>query len=146
MSPLAYLIAAEWNSVTTGSLKQHTLPLTSLACRAIDDLDPENPQNIREQVIEDLHLFIDTDAILFFAPQDQARGELIRLQLELWHPLIRWACNVFGELDTRRAEGGIGNFKRQAWKTRNVLKNWMMTYLPPRPRDSPCWKFLEQGF
>ena len=110
MSPLAYLIAAEWNSVTTGSLKQHTLPLTSLACRAIDDLDPENPQNIREQVIEDLHLFIDT---------------------ELWHPLIRWACNVFGELDTRRAEGGIGNFKRQAWKTRNVLKNWMMTYLPP---------------
>lgn len=73
-------------------------------------------------------MYIDTDTILFFAPTEQAQGELTKLQLQRWQPLILWGCNVFGEIYTRSAEGGIGNFKRQPWKTRNVLKNWMMTY------------------
>ena len=126
---LAHLIAAEWNIVTTGSIKQHTLPLTSLVCRAIDHLDPASPKQIREQVIEDLHRYIDTDAILFFAPHEQAQGELTKLQIEEWLPLIRWGCDAFYEIYTRSPDGGIANFKRQPWKTRNVLKNWMMTYV-----------------
>ena len=124
---LAHLIGAEWNVVTTGSIRQHSLPLTSLVCRALDHLDPANPKNIREQVIEELHRYIDTDTILFFAPHDQAQGKLVKMQLEEWQPLIRWGTNAFWELYPRSAEKGIANFGRQPWKTRNVLKNWMMT-------------------
>ena len=124
---LAHLISAEWNVVTTGSIRQHSLPLTSLVCRALDHLDPANPKNLREQVIEELHRYIDTDTILFFAPRDQAGGKLVKMQLEEWQPLIRWGTNAFWGVYARSAEKGIANFERQPWKTRNVLKNWMMT-------------------
>jgi len=108
-------------------LHKTTFPLTSLVCRALDHLDPANPKNIREQVIEELHRYIDTDTILFFAPRDQAGGKLVKMQLEEWQPLIRWGTNAFWGVYARSAEKGIANFERQPWKTRNVLKNWMMT-------------------
>ena len=136
MSTLAYLIGAEWNVVTTGSVRQHTLPLTSLVCRAIDQLTPHTPKETRATVIEDLLRYLDTDAVLFFAPEGQAHGQLLRIQLEEWSPVIEWSKKVFEVvIHSRSGETGIGQFGKQPKETRNAFRNWMETY--PAPPD-PC--------
>lgn len=126
LSNLAYLIGAEWNVVTTGSVRQHTLPLTSLVCRALDQLAPGAPKEVRGSVIEELLRYLDTDAILFFAPEAQAHGGLLRLQTEEWTPLIRWAGETFGvDIHSRSGELGIGQFEKQPAETREKFRRWM---------------------
>lgn len=56
---LALLIANEWENQDK-VLKQHALPLTSLASRAIDGMGDET---IRAGVIEALMSYLDTDTI-----------------------------------------------------------------------------------
>jgi ATP synthase mitochondrial F1 complex assembly factor 2 len=129
LATLAYLIGAEWNVVTTGSVRQHTLPLTSLVCRAIDQLTPNSPKEIRESVIDDLLRYLDTDAILFFAPQHQAEGTLLRMQMEEWTPLIKWALEAFGTpIHSRSGEVGIGQFAHQPEETKKAFRTWMEKY------------------
>jgi ATP synthase mitochondrial F1 complex assembly factor 2 len=128
LSTLAHLIGAEWNVVTTGSVRQHTLPLTSLACRAIDHLTPNSPKEIRRSVIDSFIRYLDTDAVLFFAPEDQALGKLTKLQIEEWTPIINWAQGTFGvEIDVRPGEVGIGQFKKQPEETRERFREWLGT-------------------
>jgi ATP synthase F1 complex assembly factor 2 len=127
---LAYLIGAEWNIVTTGSIRQHTLPLTSLVCRAIDQLTPGTPKDIRSSAIESIIRYIDTDAILFFAPENQAHGTILRMQMEEWTPLIKWASEAFGvDIHSRSGEVGIGQFAQQPKETRDVFQKWMESFV-----------------
>ena len=70
-------------------------PLTSLVCRAIDQLTPNTPKEIRSSVIESLLRYLDTDGILFFAPEGQAHGQLLRIQTEEWTPVKNWAERDF---------------------------------------------------
>lgn len=126
LSTLAYLIGAEWNVVTTGSVRQHTLPLTSLVCRAIDQLTPNTPKEIRDGVIESLLRYLDTDAVLFFAPEGQAHGQLLQIQTEEWTPLINWAKTTFKvDIHSRSGEIGIGQFTKQPLATREAFRSWM---------------------
>jgi len=126
LSTLAYLIGAEWNVVTTGSVRQHTLPLTSLVCRAIDQLTPGTPKEIRSSVIDSLLRYLDTDAILFFAPESQAHGQLVKMQLDEWIPVIKWASDTFGvQIHSRSGEVGIGQFKKQPDSTREKFRQFM---------------------
>src|SRR5208282_3158160 len=130
LSTLAYRIGAEWNVVTTGSVRQHTLPLTSLVCRAIDQLTPDTPKEIRGAVIESLLQYLDTDAILFFAPESQAHGQLLRMQTEEWTPIIQWAEKAFQvSIHSRSGEVGIGQFAKQPFATREEFRTWMQSYL-----------------
>jgi len=132
LSTLAYLIGAEWNVVTTGSVRQHTLPLTSLVCRAVDQLTPETPKEIRSAVIESLLRYLDTDAVLFFAPESQAHGQLLRMQTEEWTPIIRWAEKAFQvSIHSRSGEVGIGQFAKQPVVTREKFRSWMQSYFGP---------------
>jgi len=126
LSTLAYLIGAEWNVVTTGSVRQHTLPLTSLVCRAIDQLTPGASKDVRASAIDGLLRYLDTDAILFFAPEAQAHGSLLRMQTEEWTPLIRWARETLGvDIHSRSGELGIGQFEKQPPSTRENFRQWM---------------------
>jgi len=129
LSTLAYLIGAEWNVVTTGSVRQHTLPLTSLVCRAVDQLTPDTAKEIRGPVIESLLRYLDTDAVLFFAPESQAHGQLLRMQTEEWTPIIEWGERAFEvSIHSRSGEVGIGQFAKQPSGTSEKFREWMQTY------------------
>ncbi|TXT12960.1 hypothetical protein VHUM_01361 [Vanrija humicola] len=86
---LAILIANEWENQEQ-VLKQHALPLTSLASRAIDGLsDPKT----REAVIDSLLSYLETDTICY---PDEAPDALVRLQKEHWDPLFKWLKDKYG--------------------------------------------------
>ncbi|BEJ12860.1 hypothetical protein CspHIS471_0300340 [Cutaneotrichosporon sp. HIS471] len=88
---LATLIANEWENQDK-VLKQHALPLTSLASRAVDGFGaPGSPT--REGVIDALMEYLDTDTIAF--PGD-APAALVRLQKDHWDPLIQWLKEKYG--------------------------------------------------
>lgn len=69
---LATAIAIEWDSLTSAqeAKMQHLIPLTSLICRAIDiQTDDELPQpSIRKSIVTALLRYLDTDALLCWAP------------------------------------------------------------------------------
>jgi ATP synthase mitochondrial F1 complex assembly factor 2 len=100
--------------------------LTSLVCRAVDQLNPKSPKQIRESVIDDLLRYLDTDAVLFFAPQSQAEGSLLKMQIEEWTPLIQWASDAFDSpIHTRSGEVGIGQFAHQPEETKKRVRQWI---------------------
>ncbi|RSH79659.1 ATP synthase complex assembly protein atp12 [Apiotrichum porosum] len=91
---LALLIANEWENQDE-VLKQHALPTTSLASRAIDGM---GDAKIREGVIEALMAYLDTDTIC------DAPEALVRLQGEHWDPLFSWMKDRYG-VDLIAAKG-----------------------------------------
>ncbi|WWD20793.1 hypothetical protein CI109_105270 [Kwoniella shandongensis] len=94
---LAMLIANEWENQDE-VLKQHALPVTSLASRAIDGL---REGAIREGVIDTLMRYLETDTILF--PNDTP-APLVRLQNQHWAPLFSWLEETYG-IKLQLAEG-----------------------------------------
>jgi len=80
---LATLIAREWDEQRK-ILKQHSLPMTSLASRAIDGLQGEQE---RQAVVDDLMNYLDTDTICF---QESKPAVLARMQKTHWEPLVEW--------------------------------------------------------
>jgi chaperone required for assembly of F1-ATPase len=73
---------------------------------------------------------LDTDAILFFAPEGQAHGQLLRMQIEEWTPVTNWAQDTFGvEIHSRSGEKGIGQFTKQPPETMDVFQKWMEKYI-----------------
>ncbi|PSS32178.1 hypothetical protein PHLCEN_2v2051 [Hermanssonia centrifuga] len=103
----ATLIAAEWENQET-LLKQHSLPMTSLASRAIDAFkDDEAKKEVRRQLLE----YLKTDTIWYVAfpktclllPQHSVRSfhspepdTLVKLQKVHWEPLLDWARSEYG--------------------------------------------------
>lgn len=72
---LAFAIALEWDALTSTQQagKQHLIPLTSLACRALDiavDDAPtnSNPGKIRNEITTSVLRYLDTDSLLCWAP------------------------------------------------------------------------------
>ena len=92
---LADLMALEWNSLDTATIRHHSLPLTSLASRAIDYLDKNSASNVRNECIDQLVRYFDTDSILFFAPEAQGDGRLLAQQKQEWLPMVSWAQRFF---------------------------------------------------
>ncbi|KAG8759630.1 ATP synthase complex assembly protein atp12 [Serendipita sp. 396] len=91
---LATLIANEWDTQET-LLKPHALPLTSIACRAIDGLStPED----RTKVVKDLLRYFDTDTICYHEDEPE---QLARLQAQHWEPLLKWSKDHLN-LDVQR--------------------------------------------
>ncbi|KAI9622766.1 hypothetical protein H4Q26_015050 [Puccinia striiformis f. sp. tritici PST-130] len=79
---LATLIAREWDEQRK-ILKQHSLPMTSLASRAIDGLS----QSEREVVVNDLMNYLNTDTICFHESKPRV---LVEMQKKHWDPLLEW--------------------------------------------------------
>ncbi|EKM55928.1 uncharacterized protein PHACADRAFT_209438 [Phanerochaete carnosa HHB-10118-sp] len=84
------LIAAEWDNQET-LLKQHSLPMTSLASRAIDAFR-NSKADTRVQVYDQLLKYFETDAICFHASEP---ASLVSLQKRHWEPLLTWARESF---------------------------------------------------
>ncbi|KAJ2720939.1 chaperone [Coemansia sp. Benny D115] len=86
---LAWLVAGEWESQSE-YLGAHSLPLTSLVCRAIDGL---GDQSVRSDVIEKLLKYFQTDSACLHEEFPQA---LVDLQTEHYMPVVEWAREKYG--------------------------------------------------
>ncbi|KAI0086620.1 ATP12-domain-containing protein [Irpex rosettiformis] len=84
----ATLIAVEWENQET-LLKQHSLPMTSLASRAIDAFQDEVT---RGQVRGQLLKYLQTDTICFHSSDPES---LVSLQQTHWVPVLEWASSTF---------------------------------------------------
>lgn len=87
-SLLASLIAREW-SEQESILHTHSLPLTSLAARAIDGLT--TPKE-REGVLDALIEYLRTETICF---HENHPTNLVKLQEQHWIPILRWTEEYF---------------------------------------------------
>ncbi|KAI9245091.1 hypothetical protein BDA99DRAFT_448060 [Phascolomyces articulosus] len=115
---LAYLTAAEWEAQTE-NLKSHSLPLTSIIARGMDVLDPARAEDpaIREQVIDKLITYFDTDATCY---HEEYPESLTSLQDAHWKPLIAWASETYNvQINTTT---GIFAVKQPA-ETRSKLRS-----------------------
>ncbi|GAA5848461.1 hypothetical protein JCM8547_004521 [Rhodosporidiobolus lusitaniae] len=106
--PVALCIADEWEN-QKAVLKQHSLPMTSLAARALDGL---NDEKLRKDVVTYLLRYLDTDTVCFQEPEPE---RLTRLQDLHWQPLIAWVekrydvkINLYeGILNTRQPDATV---------------------------------------
>lgn len=82
---LAHAIALEWDLLTSAqqALKNHNIPMTSLASRAQDILEadsssPPNPKT-RDDITRTLLRYLDTDTLLCWAPEIDPHGPTVPL-------------------------------------------------------------------
>ncbi|EGW34848.1 uncharacterized protein SPAPADRAFT_57941 [Spathaspora passalidarum NRRL Y-27907] len=150
---LAELIAHEWANLPDLKIKTNSLPLTSLASRAID-LTHIHDQEVadREEMIakvgniEDIKInvlrYLDTDTCLIFATHKEYSGKLRKKQDELYLPLIQEYNDFFTTYARNKGhllahptdevklqhldcetDGLRGN--RQTITTQNVVLDWL---------------------
>ncbi|BGP53981.1 hypothetical protein JCM8202_002979 [Rhodotorula sphaerocarpa] len=86
--PVALCIADEWEN-QTAVLKPHTLPMTSIAARALDGLKDET---MRKDVVTYLLRYLDTDTVCF---HETFPDRLVALQDAHWKPLIEWVEKTY---------------------------------------------------
>ncbi|KAJ0301380.1 hypothetical protein COL5a_009244 [Colletotrichum fioriniae] len=135
---LASALAIEWDFITSAeqATKQHLIPLTSLICRAIDiAADDAAEGKIREHVANTLMRYLDTDAVLCWAPPAGATDTRNDAGESLRDVQKRSADAVVGAL-TGRVWPGIeitpvldGHSivpQRQAEGVREVVQGWVM--------------------
>ncbi len=95
---LAHMIAFEWQS-QQATIKQSTMHLTSLTNTCID-----NPNKLtKEQLIEQLTEYLQTDTLLFF--DSNSVEKLERLQETKWRPLVDWFNLKFSDLNLKISYG-----------------------------------------
>lgn len=95
---LAYLVGHEWANLPDLKIKTNSLPLTSIAARAIDLIHINHQDNPQPDLIakvgnlDDIKLnllrYLDTDTCLIFTTVEEYEGKLRQKQDELYLPLI----------------------------------------------------------
>lgn len=83
---LAEAIAAEW-AAQDETIQPHSMPLTGLACTALDLVARR-----RDAVVEEVADYAATDAICYRAERPP---ELVARQDAHWQPLVQWAAERF---------------------------------------------------
>lgn len=127
---LAAAIALEWSLLrsTADALKSYLIPLTQLASRALD-LEKGVGVVKREEIVEDLMRYLDTDTLLCFAPTTPSDGRktLRELQEEAARPVIAFleGC-VWSGVKLVPVDGDVGfAVGVQPAETRGVVKAWV---------------------
>ncbi|BFZ53993.1 Cu-binding protein [Savitreella phatthalungensis] len=119
---LAQLIAAEWAQVSSAQMRQHQLPLTSLAARAIDHLELHHRD--RAATIKSLLRYLDTDAVLIHTP---GSDRFINMQEQEWTPIREWAQRFFRTPISRLdADAGLISH-RQSDEARTAAQQYLET-------------------
>jgi len=115
----ALAIAYEWDS-QDGILKPHSLPVTSLASRALDGLsDPST----RSQVLDVLLRYLHTDTVIF--QEEGKTPALTKLQDAHWKPLIEWVNKRF---NTKVVVSAGQLFNRQPKEVADALSKVVQEY------------------
>ena len=134
---LAHLVAHEWRVLPSLKIKPHSLLLTSTAARAVDlskDFAAPKGEIVREEIIEALLPYLDTDTLLIFSPVKDCEGTLRPAQEEIYRPIIKeaeefWTRTAGADaepvqltwLDTENCISG----NSQTAATREVVANWI---------------------
>lgn len=119
---LATLIAAEWAQVSSANIRQHQLPLTSLAARAIDHLDLHHRD--RHVTIQLLLRYLDTDAVLIHIDGSE---RFQKMQNTEWTPIRKWAETFFSTpISYLPADKGIVSHK-QTSEAKQAATKWIET-------------------
>ncbi|KAF7972663.1 hypothetical protein HWV62_17348 [Athelia sp. TMB] len=151
---LATLIAHEWD-VQERTMKHHSLPMTSLASRAIDDL---GEGATRDQVRAALLEYLDTDTIWYVSRAYPSRSTLLLtgpsffqdeppplvvLQDRHWEPLLDWARSTFG-VEINKFESLLYNSQPEATKTKfdQLLQSFDAWEMAGEPHSSFSWSVL----
>jgi ATP synthase F1 complex assembly factor 2 len=122
---LAQLVAQEWGLLSSLKLKPYSLPLTSLASRAVDlQYSPEGAKE-RELATELMLPYLDTDTLLVFSPAKDSDGELRPAQEQRYRPVIAAAEQFWGtKLNCLDCDVALfGNY--QTADTRAKVKKWI---------------------
>jgi chaperone required for assembly of F1-ATPase len=93
--PLAEALAAEW-AAQGEEIKPSTMPLTTLACTAIDAVAPK-----RAEVADEIGRYAMSDLLCYRA---DAPAGLVVLQTTGWDPVLSWASGELG-VSFKRATG-----------------------------------------
>lgn len=146
---LAHAIAIEWDLMVSAqqALKNHNVPLTSMAARAQDILDTEakGETKLRDDIINTMMKYLDTDTLLCWAPEqsphdplntmerhkEQGSDSLRAIQVRTAQPIITHLTTTVWpgvEIKPVLDENSIMPNK-QSELTRNVIRGWI-TGLP----------------
>lgn len=140
---LATGIAVEWDQLVTAqqALKQHYIPLTSLAARAIDIevAEKANDRSIRESIVKVLMRYLSTDTLLCWAPDkslhdplEDTNRNLRQRQREVAEPIIAYLqTHIFPGVDIEPIldEDSIMP-KSQSKLTQEVIRGWAYGLAP----------------
>ncbi|KAK1833090.1 mitochondrial molecular chaperone [Podospora conica] len=132
---LALLLAAEWDALPSAAdaTRQHLIPLTSLACRALDLCEAADAE--KAALADTLLRYLDTDALLCLAPphkEDDPGNKdgrhLRELQEEAMRPVVEFLCGrVWPGTRIRPVlEGDSIVPMAQEEGTREVVQGWVM--------------------
>jgi ATP synthase mitochondrial F1 complex assembly factor 2 len=140
---LADAIALEWDLLTSAqqALKQHSIPLTSLASRANDvsRQDAQGQAEIRNEVMKTVMHYLDTDTLLCWAPEGPPENErkgpyatLRAVQMEIAQRIIDFLTQaLWPGIDIKPAlEADSIMPTSQPEHTKTVIRNWISS-LPP---------------
>lgn len=119
---LAHILAQEWSVITSLNIKPHSLPLTSLAARAIDI---NNSEVDRDTITDYLMPYLDTDTLLVFAPSTDCEGALRIAQEDKFRPIINRAED-FWNIRLKWLDGDTMLFgNSQSEEAKQVVRNWI---------------------
>ncbi|RPB13233.1 ATP12-domain-containing protein [Morchella conica CCBAS932] len=138
---LAAAIALEWSLLRTSAdaLKSYLIPLTGLASRAID-LQASEAEGAapaassvakRDDIVENLLRYLDTDTLLCFAPTtppEEGRKSLREMQEESARPITAFmTTNVWPGVKLVPVDGdeGLIAVEGQPQETRDVIRSWI---------------------
>jgi len=111
---LADAIAAEWDRQEE-KVDPASMPLMRYAATAIDRVTPQ-----RDQVIEDLSEYGDTDLVCYRASYPE---KLVKRQSEAWDPLVEWVHEEHGvKLQIVTGVGYIKQDQKGLAKMKSVLE------------------------
>ncbi|OCT49514.1 Protein atp12, mitochondrial [Cladophialophora carrionii] len=138
---LAHAIAIEWDMLESAqqALKNHNIPMTSIAARAQDIIEAEakGDAKVRNEIITTMLRYLDTDTLLCWAPETKStsplemqtgRPESLRqVQIKTAKPIISYlSTSVWPGVDIKPVldENSIIPTKQDE-STRNVIKGWI---------------------
>ena len=149
---LAHAIAIEWDLLTSAqqALKGHNIPMTSIVSRAQDIVEAESKGDtkIREEIIQNMMRYLDTDTLLCWAPSTapttfdlgksgttgdvETRPSLRQIQKETAEQIISYLNTTVwpGVEITPVLDENTIMPAQQSEVTRSIIRGWM-TGLPP---------------
>ncbi|OAL17418.1 hypothetical protein AYO22_11641 [Fonsecaea multimorphosa] len=137
---LAHAIAIEWDLLESAqqALKNHNIPMTSIAARAQDILESEarGDDKIRNEIIATMMRYLDTDTLLCWAPekpesplemQSERTESLREVQIRTAKPIISYlSTSVWPGIEIKPVldENSIMP-TQQDETTRSVIRGWI---------------------
>ncbi|MCJ1285855.1 ATP synthase complex assembly protein atp12 [Xylographa opegraphella] len=142
---LASAIALEWDLLVSAqqALKQHHLPLTSIASRAYDIAlqdEGQAPGDARQEMVTMLMRYLDTDTLLCWAPArsqhdamqleesaDRANKSLREIQIRVARPIISYLTrDIWPGIEIKPVlDDGFIVPASQPQETKDVIRGWI---------------------